>query len=196
MSYLPSEKEQKAAERYLLILGSVVAEFEKDYPWISVPLLLAIVSRETWWGQAPGYVPKGNPSGAGDAGHGHGFFQIDDRAHPAMVRSGQWAEVGPAARYAIKNVLVPAYAYLKKQFPKLSGPELIRAAIASYNCGAKNVKKALARGEVDKYTAGGDYSRDVLKREQWWQNWYQEKMKGAQKENGENRQMGGMGNGE
>jgi hypothetical protein len=39
------------------------------------------------------------------------------------------------------------------------------AAVAAYNCGARNVQAALAAGlSVDHHTAGGDYSADVLAR--------------------------------
>jgi len=39
------------------------------------------------------------------------------------------------------------------------------AAVAAYNCGAGNVKKALAAGQsVDSHTAGHDYAADVLAR--------------------------------
>lgn len=176
MNHTPNDKERTTASEHLDSIEAVCAEYP-DHPWISVSLLLAIVSRETWWGWAPGYRPKGSPAGKGDGGHGHGFFQIDDRSHGVFLRTGQWKEFEAAARYAIEKVLLANFNYLRPKFPGLSDSDISRAAIAAYNCGAGHVRKALNSGgmaTVDSRTAGHDYSGDVLELEAWWSDWFME----------------------
>jgi hypothetical protein len=47
----------------------------------------------------------------------------------------------------------------------LSSRALLRAARAAYNCGIANVLRALRDGaDVDFYTAGRDYSADIMRR--------------------------------
>lgn len=45
----------------------------------------------------------------------------------------------------------------------LSDTLLIRFAVAAYNAGEGGALKGLREGDVDKYTAGGDYSRYVIR---------------------------------
>lgn len=180
MNHTPGIKEQQTVELYISTLKLVVDEFSEQYPWITVFLLLAIVSRETWWGWAPGYTIPGNPAGKGDNGHGHGFFQIDDRSHASFINSGLWSNPKAAARYAIKSVLIISCAYLKKRFPDMDDEDLIRATIAAYNCGAGNVRRSINEGgilNVDRRTAGRDYSKDVLELQMWWNEWLTRKEK-------------------
>lgn len=68
------------------------------------------------------------------------------------------------------SVLVEARGFLRKR-AALSGRGLLRGALAAYNCGAGNVLRALRQGvDVDFYTAGRDYSQDVLDRAGFFQN--------------------------
>jgi hypothetical protein len=47
----------------------------------------------------------------------------------------------------------------------LRGNGLLRAMLAAYNCGLDNVLRAARHGfDLDFYTVGRDYSRDVLNR--------------------------------
>ena len=188
MNYIPPEKEQETALENLPILEEVI----KGFPdWITVPLLLSIVSRETQWGHARAYRPdsmKGTPNGKGDYSkrpaevkaqyHGFGFFQIDIAAHPAFVSGGEWNDVLEAGRYVCKKVLVLWFNYLSSRFPKKTKKELIQGAIASYNCGGGNVRAAWKKGlHCDTHTAKPkrNYSRDVLDRMEFWKSWYSKK---------------------
>ena len=48
-------------------------------------------------------------------------------------------------------------------------PDLLRAAVAAYNCGEGRVAKLIAQGrDVDSLTTGRDYSRDVLERARYY----------------------------
>lgn len=47
---------------------------------------------------------------------------------------------------------------------------ILRAALAGYNAGPGNVLNDIRAGrDIDHHTAGGDYSKDVLKRAGWYQ---------------------------
>jgi hypothetical protein len=173
MNHVPGEKEQATASLYVHVLKAVCDDYIA-YPWITVELLLAIVSRETWWGWSPGYYPKGKSEGTGDGRHGKGYFQIDDRSHAEWIRKDLWGDVEQSAIYAIENVLVPNYFYLKARFQDLPKDDIVRGAIAGYNCGAGNVRRSLNAGGmpfVDSRTAGRDYSEDVLELKEWWATW-------------------------
>jgi hypothetical protein len=142
-------------------------------------VVCGIGSRESAWGLA--LKPK-NPGGTGDfikrhgslppdgGGFGRGLMQIDYDAHE-FARSGNWKDPGANIEYGC-TVLSQSYNYLKRK-TNLKGRELLRAAIAGYNCGPGNVLKAVNAGlDVDYYTFGRDYSKDVLNRAGWF------KMKG------------------
>ena len=64
-------------------------------------------------------------------------------------------------------MIVPAFNYLGDDF-ELFGVDyaaLFQGAIAAYNCGSGNVRKALETGQdVDARTTGKDYSADVIGR--------------------------------
>lgn len=139
-------------------------------------LLASVMDRETMGGTSR-HLDKPGPGGRGDAGHGHGLMQIDDRSHLAFIlkrlADGRWAWEDP-----LENVVYGAKVLAEglRQFAKVTPPQLARAAgIAAYNCGATNVKRALARTPpsaslaarlvgVDFFTAGQNYSQDVLRR--------------------------------
>jgi soluble lytic murein transglycosylase-like protein len=131
-------------------------------------LLAALMDRESKGGEA--LTPKG-AGGTGDAGHGRGLMQIDDRAHPIFVHAVSddgallWKE--PAF-----NILYAARLFAH-DLGILDGDE--HAAIAAYNCGAQRVKRTLAalepdadpvarRAALDGLTTGRDYVTDVVGR--------------------------------
>jgi hypothetical protein len=138
---------------------------------IAGPLIVAIGIRES-----------GCQNIVGDGGHGRGWLQDDDRSHAAWLRrhagcrSGSWTiakghnalepgycpSLTASTLYAIE-LLRGNMAYARS----IGVPEhdRLRFAIAAYNCGAGNAEKAWRRGgirNIDAYTTGRDYSRDVL----------------------------------
>ena len=133
---------------------------------VPIEVIYAIGSRETAWGTSRA-LDKPGPAGRGDHGHGHGLMQIDDRSHKAFIRSGKWSDPRENLLYAA-TVLNSMRTFLDRH-TALSEEALERATIAAYNCGGGNVAKALKNGrDMDYYTAGRDYSRDVLNRAGWF----------------------------
>jgi hypothetical protein len=89
-------------------------------------------------------------------------MQLDFDVHE-FARSGPWHEPDANVRYAC-GVLVEFRPLLRRQ-TVLRGTALLRAMLAAYNCGLDNVLRAARHGfDLDFYTAGRDYSRDVLNR--------------------------------
>lgn len=136
---------------------------------ISTNTLLAIGLRETWLRNI-----------AGDYGHGRGVFQIDDRWHESWLAKTPGCDSGsyivryrsalPAGRVPTLrrgcrravSVLIANLRYAENAgIPHI---EQVRFAIAAYNAGPGFALKGWREGNVDKYTAGGDYSQDVLRR--------------------------------
>jgi hypothetical protein len=136
---------------------------------IGPALLLAIGSRETELSNI-----------AGDAGHGRGWVQIDDRSHAlwldshAGCESGAWEATFPSALppghvptltaatlHAI-DILHGNLAFAQQRgVPKT---QRLRFAVAAYNAGAGRALEGFQGGDVDRKTANGDYSKDVLER--------------------------------
>lgn len=84
-------------------------------------------------------------------GWGRGLMQVD--FHNALTFD--WRD--PASNIAHGAWMLSV---ALAEFPKNQ-----RAGIASYNCGAKNVRQALLDGrDVDFFTTGRNYSADVLRR--------------------------------
>ncbi len=129
------------------------------------PFILAGVGlRESGFGWAPGYEPKGDPCGWGDKGNGFGLFQIDKRYHATFVESEWSKEPVNQAGYACA-VLRDARAYLLKKKLGLAGRDLDEAMLCAYNAGAARVYRALRRQrDPNGVTTGGDYGRWVLVR--------------------------------
>ena len=89
-------------------------------------------------------------------------MQIDHDAHE-FARSGPWREPDANVRYAC-SVLAEFRPMLRRQ-TVLHGAALTRATLAAYSCGLDNVLRAVRYGlDLDFYTAGRDYSREVLSR--------------------------------
>lgn len=144
----------------------MIEEVAARYDWLQPSVIAAIGSRESAWGLL--LSPKG-PGGTGDGGHGRGLMQIDDRFHTEFINSGKWRDPKENMNYGIESVLKPNYNYLDRN-TNLQGKELLRAALASYNAGLGNVMDAYEAGlDVDYYTTGKDYGRDVLDRAGWFQ---------------------------
>jgi hypothetical protein len=143
-----------------------------------------IGSRESRWGlinRPPG------PAGTGDfgprrfptafrtgalppdgGGYGRGLMQIDFDAFP-FARTGNWQD--PASNINTGCGVLQSNLELLGRRTSLTGRDLLQAAIAAYNCGAGNVLSAIQGGhDLDFFTTGRDYSKDVLNRAGFFQN--------------------------
>jgi hypothetical protein len=143
-----------------------------------------IGSRESRWGlinRPPG------PAGTGDfgprkfptafriaalppdgGGYGRGLMQIDFDAFP-FARGGNWQD--PNANINTGCSVLKSNLDLLGRKTSLSGRNLLQAAIAAYNCGAGNVLSAInGSHDLDFFTTGRDYSKDVLNRAGFFQN--------------------------
>lgn len=140
-------------------------------------IIWGIGSRESAWGRS--LRPPG-PTGTGDwakrkgamppdgLGWGRGLMQIDYASHE-FARTGDWRDPDANITYAVRNVLMWNVFYLKRNIPTLNDDDLMRAAIAAYNCGPGVVRKLILRGDdADKFTTRQNYSADVLARRNWF----------------------------
>lgn len=153
-------------------------------------LLAAIAQRESNW----------DPNVLGDAGHGHGLMQIDDRSFGPWLAANNWRDpytnltkgaqvlkgklaflagtssVMDGSTPLVRNGFVyyrgsvasryglPDGTMLRDPRP-LHGEQLSQAAIAAFNTGELNVLRSITAGApIDKTTAHGNYSTDVLAR--------------------------------
>ena len=145
-------------------------------------VVLGLGSRESQWGLA--LSPVG-PAGTGDTikrrfptqyrtaalppdgGFGRGLMQVDFDAHE-FARTSNWKDPGANIDYGC-SVLSGSVSFMKRK-TDLKETELVRAGIAGYNCGPGNVLKTVQNGlDVDYYTFGRNYSKDVLNRAGWFQ---------------------------
>ena len=146
-------------------------------------IIAAIGSRESGWGVLN--RPQG-PAGTGDfihrgprpplrpgplppdgAGFGRGLMHVDFDAHE-FARTGPWQD--PARNIAYGCTVLTQIRRTIAAKLSLGDRQLLRATIAGYNCGAGNVIKALNTNvDVDFFTAGRDYSKDVINRAGWFQ---------------------------
>lgn len=167
------------AASYMDLIGEAASQFS-----LPVSLVAGIGSRESHWGSA--LRPVG-PGGTGDfiqrrfptryrtgplppdgGGFGRGLMQIDFDAHE-FARTGNWKDPRESIQYGCK-VLADNRNFLMRRETGLEGTKLLQAAVASYNAGAGNVLRAIRDGrDIDFYTAGRNYSRDVLDRAGWFQ---------------------------
>ena len=163
----------EAAARY----GATIVAAAGDFG-LPPAVIVALGSRESRWGLA--LSPRG-PRGTSDFtprpfvdrcregvlppdghGFGRGLMQIDYDAHE-FARSGPWHEPDANVRYAC-SVLVDFRPVLRRR-TVLHGQALLRATLAAYNCGLDNVLRAVRHGlDLDFYTAGRDYAREILNR--------------------------------
>lgn len=116
---------------------------------IDLEILLAQCSRETCCHNI-----------FGDAGHGRGLMQIDDRWHRSWLTLNRGG-MDPATNIDYAGSLLAAEI---KHFNALN------AGLAAYNSGRGSVEKAIDLGlSVDHHTAHGNYSKDVLERSKAFQ---------------------------
>ena len=134
---------------------------------ISPFLIVAFMERESRSGEA--LTPRG-PGGKGDAGHGHGLMQIDDRSFGPWIAANPWwdprVNITKGARVLRDKVRFFLLSPRDPADPRpLDAFRARRAGIAAYNAGEGNVIAALRRGESpDAPTHSGSYSEDVLRR--------------------------------
>ncbi len=141
-------------------------------------VIAALGSRESGWGRA---LEPAGPAGTADLAPRHyllphrsrplpedgggfkrGLLQIDYDGHE-FARTGEWQDPAANLRYGAK--LLASAKTLLRQKTVLHGQALLRGALAAYNCGSGNVLRAARQGvDLDFYTVGRDYSRDVVSR--------------------------------
>jgi len=118
---------------------------------LPLALLLAIASRESRMGLAL------SPGGTGDHGNGIGIMQIDKRYHPKFTNRHHALDHQANINYGAQYL-----AGLLREFDG-NTPQ----AVAAYNGGPSRVRGAVYSGlSPDAVTTGGDYSSDVLERQQ------------------------------
>lgn len=165
--------ELHAAARYGASIVAAAADFG-----LPPAIIVALGSRESRWGLA--LAPNG-PDGTSDLvprpflrphraeplpadgrGFRRGLMQIDYDADE-FARSGDWPSPDANIRFAC-GLLCEAKTQLRRR-TVLHGQALLRGALAAFNCGAGNVMRAVQHGlDLDFYTAGRDYARDILDR--------------------------------
>jgi hypothetical protein len=102
-----------------------------------------------------------------DGGFGRGLMQIDFDAFE-FARTGNWQD--PQANIKFGCQVLKDNINLLQQKTDRQGTALLQAAIAAYNCGTRNVLRAIRDGrDIDFYTTGRDYSADVLNRAGFFQ---------------------------
>jgi len=146
-------------------------------------LVGGIGSRESHWGLA---LKPAGPAGTGDfaqrrfptqfrqgplpsdgGGFGRGLMQIDFDAQE-FARTGSWRD--PEQNILAGCKVLAGFRDLVQRKANLAGLTLLQAAVASYNAGPGNVLRAIQDGrDVDFFTAGRNYSKDVLNRAGWFQ---------------------------
>ena len=166
-------EELEAAARYGATIVAAAGHFG-----LPPAIIVALGSRESRWGLE--LEPKGatgtadlsprpflgphreRPLPPDGRGFGRGLMKVDYDAHE-FARSGPWHEPDANVRY-VCSVLVGFRPVLRQQ-TVLHGAALLRAMLAAYNCGLDNVLRAARYGlDLDFYTAGRDYSRELLNR--------------------------------
>lgn len=148
---------RKALKEYPAIAEAV--EFAAAVTGEDPFVLAAIAERESLYGRAL------DAQGRGDGGRAYGVFQVDERYHREFVESGGWRDPTKSAVYAAKLLAANREA-LGGPVALEFGPEMVeRAVIAAYNASVNSVLRGLREArDPDKYTTGGNYSRDVLAR--------------------------------
>jgi hypothetical protein len=134
-----------------------------EEPTVSPFMLAAIMERESGSGV---YLSPTGPTGTGDGGHGRGLMQLDDRSlggtyQGAVIGDGRWQDPYWSFKTAAVDHIEPDTAYFQGQ--GLSGTDLIKAVLASYNAGTGAVMKAINAGkDPDSVTTGANYGGAVL----------------------------------
>jgi hypothetical protein len=116
----------------------------------------------------------------GDGGHGRGFVQQDDRFQQDFLHSHKGCANGtnkPIYASALPKGRVPTIFAGSVQAIRIIEANIAYAkeigvpngkrmhfALAAYNAGLGGATRGWKEGDVDKYTAGGDYGIDVIQR--------------------------------
>lgn len=145
-----------------------LAHFEQaasDYHF-PVAVLIAVASRETDMRNI-----------VGDGGHGYGIMQIDDRSYPDWCHSGAWKDAGSGIMKGAlvldgkreqvrngqgKNLTVGGLPFTGAS--SLSDDDLLRIAVAAYNCGLWSYYSYSTEGDPDRRSTHHDYSADTMAR--------------------------------
>jgi hypothetical protein len=171
-------RDAAAAQQFRAFISAAAVQFN-----LLVPVICGIGSRESGWGTQ--LKPPG-PAGTGDfarrpnttqfrtgplppdgGGFGRGLMQIDFDMQE-LARTGNWRDPASNIQYGCR-VLNGNLTFLRAN-TQLQGLQLLRGAVAAYNCGPGNVKKAvLTNLDVDHFTAHANYSADVFNRAGWFQ---------------------------
>lgn len=166
------------AAKYMAFVDSASAQTNLD-----AFVLGGIGSRESQWGLA---LRPAGPTGTGDfaqrrfptqfrtgplppdgGGFGRGLMQIDFDAQE-FARTGSWQD--PEQNVLTGSKILAGYRDFVQRKTTLAGSTLLQAAVAAYNCGPGNALRAIQDGrDIDFYTAGRNYSKDVLNRAGWFQ---------------------------
>ena len=94
-------------------------------------------------------------------------MQIDFDAHE-FARSGDWKNPRKNIFFGCQALADCRSFFLRKT--DLAGRKLLCTSLASYNCGPGNTLRALRDGrDIDFFTTGRDYSKDVLNRAGFFQ---------------------------
>jgi hypothetical protein len=171
-------RDLEAAARYGAMISDAAAA-----TGLQPAVIVALGSRATGFGRAlrpqgpagttdftprPEPVPhRPAPLPADGGGFRRGLLGIDYDGH-AFAREGDWRDPRANLVYGCR-VVSEARTHLRRR-SLLSATALLRAALAAYDCGTGNVVRALRHGhDLDFYTSGRDYSRDILERAGFFQ---------------------------
>jgi hypothetical protein len=164
--------------RWIPYFKAAAEQFGKDddsEASFSTATVLAVAYRET--GLDPVYLKK-----AGDNGHGYGLMQMDIGSYANWIKSGKWMDAkecilkGAAILAEKRHVIREAenkattvkthkgekYTFVGKE---IGGRDLLRVAVAAYNCGLWSYYHYSEGHDVDRGTTGGNYSKEVMSNE-------------------------------
>lgn len=136
--------------------------FERAASRYGIPaaVLAAIASRETRGGSqlgSDGYSIYGG-------NEGFGLMQVDAGHHSPAGGPTSTEHIEQAA-----GILVGFRDYLRNKHPSWSEAQLLKAALAGYNCGPGRINSIQY---MDSYTTGGDYSNDTWVRAQYYARFF------------------------
>lgn len=161
-----SKTDREKVEPYLKDMRFAFGEsgLYTTLPGFELATFAALIYRETHFGWAPGYTPKGTSRGTGDGGHGRGLCQIDDRTWGDWIKHNDWGDPLTNMRKGL-SVLRDTKGYLRSlvSMPGVDKSTFLRCVLAAYNCGPSNARKGLIHhGDPDHFTAHGNYSAWIL----------------------------------